>query len=177
MNSTGLDLSQAVEEIVRAAHDDFQLFSLDTQGACSYNALLITTTKTGVQSRRIIQARGSRFALDLDITTEATRVYGRLAPGTKFLARRTIPTNGVQDQVFYFYELNLIPGVPYSDLIPSETNLSDEPFTQQHGLVGDLAQFFARGWNHASNRPVPCNGKVGSQILSKLEKLSTQLPL
>ncbi|KIV99737.1 uncharacterized protein PV09_08663 [Verruconis gallopava] len=173
MDCIALVLSAAVEKILRAIYEDFQLLELDTQGACSYTALLVTTD-AGLQTRKIIQARESRFSLNLDITDEATRVYGHLAPATRLLATMPLTTEE-GEQTFFFYELDLVPGVPFSDLVPRRKTTDDETMVQQRILVGHLARFFARGWHHKSNRSY-CSGRVGSQLQFKLDQLSSQLP-
>jgi hypothetical protein len=175
MGKINYQLTQVVEDILRTIYDDFQLLSIDTQGACSYTALLITT-QAGLQAKRIIQAREAQFALDLENTAEAVRVYGHLAPATKLLATKILPTDTGQE-TFYFYELGLIPGVPYSELIPQRVNIADGlTLSQQRVLVGHLARFFARGWHGAPKTPVGCRGRVGSQISNKLDRLSRELP-
>jgi hypothetical protein len=166
-------LSTAVEGILRERYDDFQLLELDTQGACSYTALLITTEGCA-QVKRIIQAREEKFRLDLEIADEATRVYGHLAPSTKLLATKTMPgTSG--PHTFYFYELDLVPGVPYSSLIPRRASTDNNTICQQKMLVGHLARFFARGWRGQVDKSYR-TGRVGSRIDAKIEQLSTQLP-
>lgn len=174
MDTVASVLAQAVEEILRAVYEDFQLTELDTQGACSYTALAIMTNGS-VVLRKIIQARESKYALDLKLTDEATRVYGHLAPATKLLATMPFKYDAGQE-TFYFYELDLVPGVPYSSLIPRRASTDEDTIVQQRMLVGHLARFFARGWKRKSDKSYR-QGKVGSQISVKLEKLSTQLPI
>jgi hypothetical protein len=174
MNGLAVVLATALESILRERYDDFQLLELDTQGECSYTALLITTTACVQQTKRIIQAREARFALDLDIAEEASRVYGHLAPSTSLLATRSLPTKTGQ-QTFHFYELDLIPGIPYSNFKPRRAHTDDETIKQQRILVGHLARFFARGWDGQITRPYK-KGKVGSKITSKIEQLSKELP-
>jgi hypothetical protein len=126
------------------------------------------------QVKRIIQAREEKFALDLDIANEATRVYGHLAPATRLLATRSLPGSSGR-HTFYFYELDLVPGVPYSTLIPRKANTDSDTRVQQKMLVGHLARFFARGWRHRSEQSYG-NGTVGSKMSTKIKQLSEQLP-
>lgn len=173
MDGLAVVLAKELEAILRERYDDFQLLEVDTQGKCSYTALLITTTAR-VQAKKIIQAREARFVLDLEIAEEASRVYGHLAPSTSLLATKLLPTKKGQ-QKFYFYELDLIPGIPYSNFKPRRAHTDQETINQQRILVGHLARFFARGWDDQMTRPYK-KGKVGSKISSKIEQLSKELP-
>lgn len=174
MDGLAVVLATALEGILRARYDDFQLLELDTQGECSYTALLITTNGP-VQNKKIIQARENCFVLDLDITDEASRVYGHLAPATSLLATKSLNVNGAQ-QTFHFYELDLVPGVPYKSLLPKRKSIEEDTIVQQRMLVGHLARFFARGWRKGQLTKDYQNGKVGAKIQVKVEQLSKELP-
>ena len=173
MDGLAIAIATALEGILRERYDDFQLLEVDTQGECSYTALLITTSACE-QTKKIIQAREARFALNLDITDEAARVYGHLAPSTRLISTKTLQINDASP-TFYFYELDLVPGVPYSSLIPRRASTDSNTFTQQHMLVGHLARFHARSWRGQSKRSWH-EGKVGSKLVSKIERLSKDLP-
>ena len=173
MTGLAVILATALEGILRERYDDFQLLELDTQGECSYTALLITTNAC-VQTRKIIQAREARFVLDLDLADEASRVYGHLAPSTQLIATKTLPAQS-GPQTFHFYELDLVPGVPYSSLIPRRASTDEDTIIQQRMLVGHLARFYARGWKGQIKKSYN-EGKVGSKLSSKIEQLSKHLP-
>ncbi|KAL9095016.1 MAG: hypothetical protein Q9165_002618 [Trypethelium subeluteriae] len=96
------------------------------------------------------------------------------------------------------YEMELLPGHPYSLLQPQTESLSPSAYHRQLRLVHDLASFLARGYHAATTTtaattkptatptttappsPPPSNpqmtGKVGPHLTLKLSRLAHDLP-
>lgn len=77
------------------------------------------------------------------------------------------------------YEMDLLPGVAYSTLLPSRSRLRPTEDLIARRLIHSLAGFFAQSW---VSKRLPAwrlrlvSGGVGSSLISRLEKLELGLP-
>ncbi|KAF2683618.1 hypothetical protein K458DRAFT_418591 [Lentithecium fluviatile CBS 122367] len=173
------------------------------QGHCSFTILVSSTPEALFQedgddtgdsamaaSPFIVQIRPQQHSLDQKITWAAYRVYGSLVPSVRTV-QCPLPRG------LTAVEMDLKEGVPSSRLLSRARVIDAETSTwnKQVRLVESLASFIACAWpSIPSDKPSPrytradspmsdgpswlakCPGKVGANIVRKLEKLSHQLP-
>lgn len=151
------------------------------QGQCSITLLLSPLGSPPF----IVQLRPDRHSINADISRAASRIYGDLAPRTRFLS---LPLPGRLIAV----EMGLKSGVPLSQLLPSAPGMRQR---KHFRLMESLASLLARAWQLSmekaskarderadspmSEQPswlAQCDGKVGANILYKLERLARELP-
>jgi hypothetical protein len=139
----------------------------------------------------IVQIRPEQHSIDLDITQAAKETYGSFVPRIEKLDCTLPPT-------LEAFEMERISGVPFAQLQPRNTKLDPRMLEKQEALVRSFASFTARGWSPApqmadglrgvrADTPVAgteesllissqCQGKVGSQMVSKFKRLAQNLP-
>jgi hypothetical protein len=176
------------------------------QGQCSYTLLVSHSNKaSGIEndSRRhenegttvckdpastIVQIRPTQHALDLHIAQAAKTLHPSLAPATRMLDLE-LPGG------LCAYEMERMAGTPLARLLPKTTVHDPSSRSKHERLIASFAACVAHGWHSSSNSrsgdrsaradsPMEdkpgmlshCTGKVGSSIISRLEKLSKELP-
>ena len=136
----------------------------------------------------IVQIRPVQYALDLAIAQSAKMTYPALAPYIQGL-EMALPNQ------LCAYKMERLHGVPFSRIQPRCRTLDPTQGRKQQRLVASFAEFIAHGWRVASNAQsldrniradspmedksamlLKCTGKVGSSIISRLEKLAIELP-
>lgn len=135
----------------------------------------------------IVQIRPEQHALDLRIAQKARDLYPTLAPDIRSLELR------LPDRL-HAYEMEMMHGTRLNRLLHN-TRIADSISYKKHAnLVKSFAAIIAQGWRSQSwsngqqricraDSPMEdtprmlsqCKGKVGSSILSRLEKLSEHL--
>jgi hypothetical protein len=174
------------------------------QGYCSFTLLVSPCPTVGLPARQadvckyrldmlpspaIVQLRPRQHALDAEVARAACKTYGDLAPSV-----RTFPLlipGGLTAVV-----MDLKKGTPVSKLLSMAPCGTDAGTWNKHvAFIESLASFVSLAWPTAldtvshqrhtrADSPMldgpswlaPCTGKVGREILSKLGKLSRQLP-
>ncbi|KAF2241293.1 hypothetical protein BU26DRAFT_469500 [Trematosphaeria pertusa] len=133
----------------------------------------------------IVQIRPSQHCLDLRILRAAKETYGAFAPTIRSL---TVHLPG-RLQAF---EMDRLQGTPFSRLRPHSPTPGPATRQKQQNLVASFATFVACAWPSPQSTPpriredspifdgpawlAQCTGKVGAEILPKLEKLARELP-
>ncbi|KAH7406940.1 hypothetical protein DE146DRAFT_648857 [Phaeosphaeria sp. MPI-PUGE-AT-0046c] len=134
---------------------------------------------------RIVQIRPARYALDLTVAQAAKQAYPGLAPFVRKLDL-DLPSR------LCVYEMQRLPGTPLSRVLPRSQVLDSSAQKKQEYLIESFAAVIAQGFRLAQSKGrmeradspmedqqlmlVQCNGKVGSSIVSRLERLGDQLP-
>jgi hypothetical protein len=173
--SSNLDIYQRLTE---SLFPRSQVQFLAAQGGCSATFLLLSLEeRTGFYNpERIVQFREAKFSLSPDISAAAVQVYKNHAPITRQIdAFHVLPELSGSSPVLC-YEMDIIPGIPYSSSIPNRLDLTTSELKRQTALVESFADFVAQAWPAPGSAKRACNGKVGSQILRKLQQLADQLP-
>jgi hypothetical protein len=135
----------------------------------------------------IIQIRPEQHSLDISVAHAAVETYGRFTPRVRALNCH-LP-GGLQA-----FEMNMVPGMPFSQCQLRIPTLSHTTWNKQVSLVESFASFIARAWLSPAHTPptsrniradspmtdIPtlssaCTGKVGANILPKLAKLAREL--
>jgi hypothetical protein len=173
--SSNLDVCQSsVESLFPRSKVQF----LAAQGGCSATFLLLDLDDdTGSYTEdRIVQFREAKFGLNLDISAAAVQVYKKYAPVTRQInpSGASVDVEGMS--LILCYEMDIIPGIPYSSTIPYQLHLTASELERHTELVESFADFVARAWPTPGSARRTCNGKVGSQIPHKLWLLAAQLP-
>lgn len=136
---------------------------------------------------RIVQIRPARYALDLDIAGAAKETYPSLAPSI-----RSLDLDLHLKGKFCVYEMQRMTGTPLSRALPRCQNPSSTVQRKQESLIESFAAMVAQGLKPSipkdrtvrADSPMEdipsiysqCTGKVGSTIVSRLEKLRKSLP-
>ncbi|KAF2261769.1 hypothetical protein CC78DRAFT_521253 [Lojkania enalia] len=181
------------EECLRAVQARFPAHRIEEhrdQGYCSFTLLLYPQAKTSpfvVEPPLIIQIRPEQHAFDLNIIQAANHTYGSLAPKVRSLDCALPPR-------LYAFEIESVCGVQFSKCLTRTQCLQSRLWTKQLNLVTAFSGLVSRAWPSQSSQPFPhtlrahspitenssmlsqCRGRVGSQILSKLQKLEQHLP-
>lgn len=115
----------------------------------------------------VIQFRPDNYRLDVQMIEAAREVYGSFVPDTKYLA--TLPGSGL-----HVYAMNRITGASLKFL----RKMPAESYNLEHRarLCVDFAVFMSRAWHYGSIEKIPL-GLVGRSIVSRLQCLSTELPV
>lgn len=115
----------------------------------------------------VIQFRPHSYRLNLQIVNMAKQVYGPFAPDTEHIA--TIPGSGL-----LVYGMNRIAGAS----LKLVRGISSVPYTVEHRvrLCVDLASFMSRAWSHGKPKGIHL-GMIGTSIPSRLDELSSKLPI
>lgn len=188
---------------IRAVQDDFvgwRVREFEEQGWCSFTFEVArdaeiegdvripeNQTDSGAVSI-IVQIRPAQHALDMSITRAAEKTFPSLAP--------TIRSLDIElPQGLLAYAMEKMLGTPLSRLLPRDSTPSSLLRAKQERLVRGFATIMAQSWR-SSSKPIPntryiradspiddepsmlslCKGKVGSTIVSRLRKLSEELP-
>lgn len=135
----------------------------------------------------IVQIRPVQYALDLHIAQAAKTIYPALAPSI-YPLELELPSQ------LRAYQMERMRGTPLSRLLPKGSQVESFPSKKYEQLMESFAIIIAQGWKSASKpltsrivradspmdyKPAmlsQCTGKVGSSIVSRLEKLSDELP-
>jgi len=165
---------QVYEETAKALFPQTGVSILAVQGGCSTTFLLNGSDEESQWKTpdRIVQFREPKFGLNLDISAAAQRTYERYAPCTKQLST----AHDDKSSHVLIYEMDVIPGISYNLVVPTLPHLTSSERSRQMRLVEDFADFVSRAWPDQSSEKLRCNGKVGSQISCKLERLAKELP-
>ncbi|KAH7066681.1 hypothetical protein BKA63DRAFT_125685 [Paraphoma chrysanthemicola] len=137
---------------------------------------------------RIVQVRPVQYALDVNIAQAAKNMFPTLAPAVRILDLKL--SKNIQA-----YEMEKLPGHTLSRVLSQTDMLDTELQAKQHNLIKSFAAFIAQGYHSRAHRlskgrntradsPMDneseflsqCTGKVGSSIISRLEKLAKELP-
>ena len=191
-------------EALRHRYEDYEVDEYSEQGYCSYT-LLVTPPKVafGRENTRhqataevecegepalIVQLRPPQHALDLNIVRAASTAHPALAPTIEDLDL-SLP-RGIRA-----YEMRKVDGTPLSRLQQHGHSLDDSAGERLGRLITSFANFVAQSWHspqkiHYIARTVradspmderpsmlaQCRGKVGSTVMSRLERLAKELP-
>ena len=189
---------------VRDRYEDCEVEEFGEQGYCSYS-LLVTPPKVAFARENtrhqatakvecedepalIVQLRPPQHALDLSIVRAASTAHPALAPTIEDLDL-SLPRG------ICAYEMRKIDGTPLSRLQQHGHSLDDSAEKRLERLITSFADLIAQSWhspqkiNHITRtvradspmdeRPsmlAQCRGKVGSTIVSRLERLASELP-
>ncbi|KAF2424483.1 hypothetical protein EJ08DRAFT_617816 [Tothia fuscella] len=154
---------------------------LAAQGGCSTTFLVEDdeSTKSKPQSgsqlqsqSRIIQFRHKKFQFNIEVAAAAKAVYHKYAPSVQSLFTSLIDPAGD----LLCYEMDVIPGVPYSTIMPEHQLLNAVAMERQKRLVQDFADFISQAWPSQPWLEQKCTGRVGSRIAPKLQILAKELP-
>jgi hypothetical protein len=176
---------------VRDLYPGCEVDEVKEQGYCSFTLRVSPTSKS--ERVRIIQIRPVQHSLDFSIVRVAKDIYGSLVP--------EIRQCGISlPYPLQAFEMDCIPGIPFSRCQPKTRFLEPETWNRQVRLVRSFAEFVARGWPAScdgkmdrrkmrADSPifssvfdfsdailVQCTGKLGSRIFPKLSSLSRELP-
>ncbi|KAF2466466.1 uncharacterized protein BDR25DRAFT_237367 [Lindgomyces ingoldianus] len=203
--------------IVRDLYPRYKVEESKNQGYCSFTILVSPSGKSVASSLHnweeplstdiagririrnlpsfIVQLRPPQHTLDLTLTHAAVQTYGPLAPSVQPLACN-LPCP------LHAFQLDKIPGIPFSHQRPHTGTLNPSAYDKQATLIKSLAIFLAKAWpapspSHpsTSSNPSPrtiradsplaetpefllsqCSGNVGARLIPKLKKLSLLLP-
>lgn len=189
---------------VRDHYGDCGVEEFEEQGYCSYT-LLVTPSKVAFAEKDkplqatadvecedvptlIVQFRPPQHALDLDIGRAASMAYPTLAPFIKDLDI-ALPRG------ICAYEMEKLDGTPLSRVLRHQDSLDASAGKQLERLVTSFADLIVQSWSspqkvHCIIRTVradspmderpsmlaQCRGKVGSTLISRLERLASELP-
>ena len=159
---------------------------VDHQGGCSHTLLVkrgpsspAIGSKAPFNSDEItaetlvLQFRPQRFALDLTLCRRAHKTYGSLVPTVN--SGGQIPAAHSERDV---YELSIVPGVRFDVEQSKNPRLDEHSIHKLENLLRGFASFFATGLGAANSerRWHGCTGEVGSSLISRLQRLSLELP-
>lgn len=191
-------------EAVKRRYNRHHVEEFEYQGYCSFTLLVSrpegqTRPKNGLESnfhapafgmtgQVIVQIRPAQHALSLDVAWETSRMYPSLAPKVRAL-------NICLPGKLHAYESSRLPGTPLSRLLPDQLSPGDQLQAKQETLITSFAHVVARYWPSLARRKRRdsvlrpdspssakqtmlslCTGKVGSRIVSKLQRLAQELP-
>jgi hypothetical protein len=204
----GLSAEDALQCIraVQNAYHGYEVGEFEEQGYCSFTLLVtlqhdiptfgedgLLVMNTVDHDRReeeslIVQIRPAQHALDINIANAARETYASLAPTIRDL-------NLDLPEKLYAYEIQKMPGIPLSRLMPRIQELDPATQVKQRRLVKSFATLIAHSWPLSStlspkiratradspmdftpNWQSQCRGKIGSSIISRLRKLCNNLP-
>jgi hypothetical protein len=174
-------------QTIRETYPQFQVREFEEQGYCSYT-LEVSCCELSLK-KLIVQIRPLQHPLSVNITIAASTTYGSFAPST-------IPLVVELPSGLHAFEMERMTGVAYKRLQPRVSSLDAEAIQRQTTLVKSFASFVAKAWPELpcntpdrrmradspldtslnSNPLLQCTGKVGSQIIPKLQKLAQHLP-
>jgi hypothetical protein len=136
---------------------------------------------------RIVQLRPALHALDLNIVRAASMTYPTLAPTVNHL-------NLALSRGICAYEMKYVSGTPLSRLQRRERSLDAGARQQLEHLITSFAGLMAQSWqsphkvrstskgaradspmDESPSILLQCRGKVGSTIIPRLERLSSEL--
>ncbi|CAO2652529.1 Nn.00g008120.m01.CDS01 [Neocucurbitaria sp. VM-36] len=183
----------------------YDVEEFEEQGYCSFTFVIVAQGESSISNIEkdlannptiklrerislIIQVRPVRYALDLAITKSAKRTYPTLAPHIHML-------DSASSEQLCAYTMERMRGTPFSRLQPHSRKLDFKSTRKQDRLVSCYADFIIQGCraesetlslerNTRADSPMDdksamlskCTGKVGASIISRLEKLATELP-
>ncbi|KAI4663128.1 uncharacterized protein J4E88_010833 [Alternaria novae-zelandiae] len=189
---------------VRDRYGDYEVDEYSEQGYCSFT-LLVTPPKVAFARENtrpqataevecedapalIVQLRPPQHALDLNIVRAASTAHQALAPTIEDLDL-TLPRG------ICAYEMRKVDGTPLSRLQQHGHSLDDRAAKRLERLITSFADLIAQNWHsprevHDITRTVradspmdehpsmltQCRGKVGSTMISRLERLASELP-
>lgn len=186
-------------DAVQARYTGWTVQELGDQGYCSLTLLIRDARErqgSDAQSSdadvhqsqarlRIVQIRPARYALDMSITRAAKDTYLSLAPFIRSLDL------GITGQLCA-YEMQRMNGTPLARLLPRYRVIDSALQREQERLIESFVAAVAQGLKTAqlkdrssrADSPMEdaqsmlsrCTGKVGSSIVSRLEKLGHELP-
>lgn len=191
-------------EAVQGRYEDYHVETFMYQGYCSFTLLLTLRVKigadrdrrqniihletSGLRTQLLIQLRPAQYAFDLGTTVAARRMHPTLAPVVRDVDLY-LP-GGLQA-----FEMNSMDGIPFFRRPSHEPSTRADLSRRQETLITSFATVIAQSWpSHERKKrrdsvlqSEPCNnkeetllslciGKVGSRILPKLQKLSSELP-
>ena len=189
---------------VRDRYEDCEVEEFGEQGYCSYTLLVTPSSvacpredtqpqtpaevKCENEPALIVQLRPLQHSLDLNIGRAASMAYLPLAPTIEDLGL-TLPRG------ICAYEMRKIDGTPLSRLQRHEHSLDASVGEQLKRLVISFADLITQSWHspqkvHCITRTIradspmderpsmlaQCRGKVGSTMISRLERLASELP-
>ncbi|KAK1765657.1 hypothetical protein QBC33DRAFT_579393 [Phialemonium atrogriseum] len=164
-----------------------------TQGYCSYT--LLCDGDDDDDEDAIVQFRPAAHQLDIELAAAARRIYGALAPATRFLG--VVP--GDRRCPLYAYSMARIPGVSLAEFRAAaaaadpptgRSSSSPSPHRRQRqrqrhrwqeNLVRGFARFLCAGWRSSLDSHPPASaaaarGRVGGSLRRRLEMMRDGLP-
>lgn len=191
-------------DIVRGRYRECRVDEVEDQGYCSFTLLVSAPYDISLSSREevdddhsldsgadhslIVQLRPAQHALDMKIAHAARKTYGSLAP-TIHEVDLKLPGQ------LCVYEMERMPGIPLSRLLPRSPSVDLVLHKKQERLVESFARLIAQSWqfpnaqsntsrNARADSPMDeipdvlsrCTGKVGASIVQRLQKLGRELP-
>lgn len=196
--SDGVECVRAVEEVYGTG---YTVKEFESQGYCSFTMVVSRTQRkeggkevpgSTIRMRgrsSIVQIRPPQHSLDLAIAHAARKTYGDLAPIVR--CRGCEMPGGLKA-----FEMDLLNGTPFSRLQPRSQHLDPQTLRKQANLIESLASLIAQAWPSSGTSPpspprhlradspvsddpawlAQCTGKVGANLVPKLEKLVCELP-
>jgi hypothetical protein len=199
------DALQCVRAVQNAYHG-YEVQEFEEQGFCSFtllvtpshgiptfdeDGLLVIETLESDQTEEatlIVQIRPAQHSLDTSISDTARQTYASLAPAIRCLDL-DLP------EKLCAYEMQKMRGTPLSRLLTRVQELDSATQVKQRRLVENFVTLIAHSWPSTSE-PLPksrstradspmqdapdwqsqCPSQVGSSIMSRLRKLSNNLP-
>ena len=176
----------------RARYPDARIDEASAQGYCSYTLYL--------NQDSIIQFRPPAHRIEATTIALARRVYGGVAPLTRFLGTVSAEDDddndgdgddGIDSIVdsadtssqprLLVYFMARIPGISLAELRRNNQDNLAAQGAQLETLVRDLASFVARGWASplaaSSSTLARLKGRVGSSLRWRVSAMQTELPL
>ncbi|KAK3716971.1 hypothetical protein LTR37_006026 [Vermiconidia calcicola] len=157
------------------------------QGGCSYTLKmkkLDHSSTTGddpsfitAKGAFIVQFRPLKHAISVTVADEARQLFGSLVPTFRELGFVDITSTSKLQAC----QISNISGERFSDLQPVGTQLDIISVRRYVSLLEGLAKFYAIAWEAAKargsdGRQNKCEGRVGSTMLLRLQKLEQHLP-
>ena len=172
-----------------------------TQGYCSYTLLCGGDDDDDDDDEdAVVQFRPAAHQLDIELAAAARRIYGALAPATRFLG--VVP--GDRRSPLYAYSMARIPGISLAEFRaaasvaaaaaaaadPPTSRSSSSPHRRQRqrqryrrreNLVRGYARFLCAGWrssldSHPTAAATAARGRVGGSLRRRLEMMREGLP-
>jgi len=181
-NLTREDLAKCLRFAAHQWPGHVEIRPAASQGGCSFTVLLGSDrqrdAKAGEQQDVVVlQFRLLRHAISLHLAEDARCVYRSLAPKTYGVDELALRDDVARVQVC---AMSCVPGRQYGELQPRIVCLDEHTVRRYEVLLTSLADFFARSWRagfKGAEGELRCSeGKVGSTIATRLEKLECELP-
>lgn len=189
---------------IQSLYSEHVIEEFGEQGYCSYTLLATLPAESYIEhdvelpfdkeeglgnKGLMIQLRPARHAFNLDILHAARITYSLMAPKVRALDL-DLPRG------LCAYEMEKLPGIPFSRLQPYHRTLQPGIEAKMAGLVTSFADLMAKTWPSGLKDPATsrivradspldtmptrlpqCTGKVGSTITDRLQKLASELPV
>ncbi|GAM82967.1 hypothetical protein ANO11243_009530 [Dothideomycetidae sp. 11243] len=140
---------------------------VDVQGVCSYSVY------AGKDLEYVVQFRLGALALNADVISLASTIYGKLAPTVSY--RGTIGDRGSS---LCIYLMSRVRGITYLNYILAHGYPADSAVnvSRRKVLLGDVAHFMALSWKGAQVVSDGYRTELRGRYIEDLENLHENLP-